>query len=272
MTRLPSPFRALRLPRLAVAVGALLLLAGAGASALRAQDPADAAAADRAREATAGAVDTRQATQQRQDAWQDEQDALAARFRSAKAGVAWLQDRRDEEQARVAAAEARVAELARRLDEAERLEASLQDTLLVIFDRLAADVDRSLPFLPAERQGRLESLSRELVQPDTAAGEKLRRLLEALQVETGYGATVEVYQDRITVGGEEIFADILRLGRVALFWRTPDGDRVGTWDPGAAAWTELSGAHKRNLGLAVDMATRRRPVELVELPLGRVAP
>ena len=235
-----------------------------------AQDASGAAAADQARDATGEAIDTRQQTQQQQDAWSDEEAALNARYRAAKANVAWPAERKVEEEARVAAIEARVNELGRRLDEAVRLEDSLQDTLLVIFDRLATGVDRSLPFLPAEREQRLASLSDELVQPDVPAGEKLRRLLEALQVETGYASSVEVYQDQIAVDGEDIFADILRLGRVALFWRTPDGERVGTFDQGDDRWTELPGSHKRNLGLAVEMATRRRPIELIELPLGRV--
>lgn len=247
-----------------------LLAALASAPALWAQDPAGAEAAEQARTATGEAIATRQQTQQEQDAWSDEEAALNARYRAAKANVAWLAERKAEEEARVAAIATRVAELGRRLDEAVRLEDSLQDTLLVIFDRLATSVDRSLPFLPAEREQRLASLADELVQPDVAASEKLRRLLEALQVEAGYASSVEVYQDRIAVDGEDIHADILRLGRVALFWRTPDGERVGTFDQGDDRWTGLPDSHKRNLGLAVEMATRRRPIELIELPLGRV--
>jgi len=225
-----------------------------------------------ARQATGQAITTRQQTQERKDNWSDEKSALVARFRAAKANVAWLKNRQSEEEARAVAIESRVAELSRRLDEADRLEGSMQDTLLVIFDRLDQSVQQSLPFLPAERRLRLESLTNELVRPDVASGEKLRRLLEALQVEASYAASVEVYQDRITVGGEELHADILRLGRVALFWRTSDGDRVGTYDQAAAAWTELSGGENRNIALAMEMATRMRPVEIIGLPLGRIAP
>lgn len=225
-----------------------------------------------ARQATAEAITTRQQTQAQKDDWSEDKSALVARFRAAKANVAWLRDRRQEEEARAVAVENRVAELDRRLDEADRLEGSMQDTLLVIYDRLEQSVQRSLPFLPSERRLRLESLANELVRPDVASGEKLRRLLEALQVEAGYAASVEVYQDRITVGGEDLHADILRLGRVALFWRTSDGDRVGTYDQAAAAWSELPGGENRNIALAMEMATRMRPVEIIGLPLGRIAP
>ncbi len=226
---------------------------------------------DRARQATDEAIVTRQQTQEQKDAWSGEKAALVARYRAAKAKVTWLDKRRSEEQAQVVAIEARVAELGRRLAEADRLESSMQDTLQVIYDRLADSIQESVPFLPDERETRLASLATELVRPDVASGEKLRRLLEALQVEASYAATVEVYQDRIMVAGTEVHADILRVGRVALFWRTPDGDRVGTFDQAVRQWIELPSRQKRSIALAMEMATRMRPVEISELPLGRIA-
>ena len=97
-------------------------------------------------------------------------------------------------------------------------------------------------------------------------------MLEALQVEAGYAGSVEVYQDQIELAAASLHADILRVGRVALFWRTPDGSRVGTYDQAAGQWTELSDREKRPIALAMEMATRMRPVEISELPLGRITP
>ncbi len=225
-----------------------------------------------AKQATAEAIATRQSSQQENENWSAEKAALVARYRAAKINVAWLTDRQTEERARVTAIDDRIAELGRRLSESERLERSMQDTLMVIFERLEDSVAASLPFLPTERQLRLQSLDAELVRPDVASGEKLRRLLEALQVEAGYGASVEVYQDQITLEGTELHADILRLGRVALFWRTPDGDRVGTYDQATGQWAELPGGEKRTIAMAMEMATRQRPMEIIALPLGRINP
>lgn len=218
------------------------------------------------------AVTTRTETQQRQDAWAAEKNDLLARYRAAAANVAWLEQRRDAAQARVTATTGRVAELERRLAEADRLEGSMQDTLLVLVGRLEQSVARSLPFLAEERAARLAALDEVLARPDVAAAEKLRRVLEALQVEAGYGGSVEVAQDRLTVAGEVIYADVLRLGRVALLWRTPDGARAGVYDPGEAAWVELGSGERRRIGLAMEMASRLRAVEVLELPLGRIEP
>ena len=104
--------------------------------------------AQNARQDTDQAIDTRQGTQQRQDEWSDEKADLVRRFRSATSSVQWLRERKAEETAQAQALDDRVAELERRLDEADRLEGSMQDTLMVIFHRLEESVAAGLPFLP----------------------------------------------------------------------------------------------------------------------------
>ena len=248
-------------------LGACLLsiILGTGAALTSAQTTDE-----QAREDTEQAVDTRQGTQRRQDEWAEEKSGLVRRYKSATASVKWLQDRKTEETAQARALDDRVAELQRRLGEADRLESSMQDTLMVIFHRLEDSVAASLPFLPEERTRRLVSVESELLRPDVTSAEKLRRLLETLQVEAGYASTVEVYQDKLEIDGEQIHADVLRIGRVTVFWRTPDGKRVGGFDPVLGRWTELDGGAKRRIGLAMEMAARMRPVELIDLPLGRI--
>jgi len=217
-------------------------------------------------------VDIQQQSQQRQEDWAAERAELLVRYREAKANVQYLTERVSLESEKSAALDERIAELRRRLAESERLAASVQDTMNAVLVRLEEWFARDLPFLPSERATRLTSLREELVRPDVASAEKLRRLLEALQVEVGYGATVEVYQDQIELMGESLFVDILRLGRLSLFWRTSDGKRVGEYDRGNGRWVELPGKHDRGIMLAMEMASRMRPVELIGLPLGRIAP
>lgn len=218
------------------------------------------------------AVDTRLETQQQQDQWADEKAELTRRYRAAQANVAWLGERKVADTARAEALEGVIAELERRLDEADRLESSIQDTLAVLLGRLDASVARGLPFLAEERRVRLQLVADELARPDVDSAEKLRRLLEAMQIEAGFASSIEVYQAEITVDGQALYADILRLGRLALFWRTPDGERVGHFDQAAGRWTELPGGEKRNIIMAMEMATRMRPFAVIELPLGRIAP
>lgn len=216
------------------------------------------------------AVDIRQDTQAREDDWAEERGELQVRYRSAQANVDYLQDQRNLKQAEVDALEERIAEFERRLTEATRLRDSIQDTLNTVLLRLEDWLDRDLPFLPEERAARLATLNEELARPDVTSADKLRRILEALQIEVNYGGTVEVTQEEIEIDGEPIFVDLLRVGRLSLFWTTPDGKRVGDYDAGARAWRELAGKYGRPIKTAMEMATRMRPTELIALPLGRI--
>ena len=258
----PLPYFSLVLI-LGVAVGGV---AGVETQSARAQTSGD------LQETVQSAVSTRQDTQLRLDDWAEEKAGLTSRYRSALAGVEWLGRRKSEETEKLDALEARIAEMSRRLSEAQRLESSIQDSLMVILVKLEDSVRHGLPFLPRERALRLGSVRQDLIQPHIPPAEKLRRLLEALQIEAGYASTVEVYQDRIGIDGQEVHADILRLGRLSLFWRTPDGDRVGHFDRAQGRWIELSGGYERAIARAMEMATRMRPMELIDLPLGRIQP
>jgi hypothetical protein len=255
------------------AIAAVLLLWPAGWPGVASQDaPAQEPTPAQVQSTVEGTIDIRQATQADADAWAAERADLVQRWRHAQARIEQLGGRRRLTADRLRGLEDRVAELERRLEESARLVAGLQDTLVTLLARLETHVAEDLPFLPDERGMRLEHLREELVRPEVEPSEKLRRLLEALQIEAQYGASAEVYQDRIAVGADTLFVDVLRLGRLSLFWRTPDGTRAGEYDRAGQRWVELPAGVRRPIGLAIEIAERRRPVELIALPLGRIRP
>ena len=271
----PAPAAALAVVLAAAILGGAPLfvpgLAGAQDRARSAAPPADDPAA-RVTETATAALATERATQERLDDWAAERAALQARWDAAEAQVRYLEERAALQRQRVAAVEAAGAELARRLEESQRLEASLEDTLLVVLGRLETDVARDLPFLAAERSRRLATVRRELGDPAASGADKLRRVLEAVLIEARYGGAFEVYQDLIGILDEDLTVDLLYVGRLGLFWLTPDGARGGAWDPAAAAFKELDGRELDAVRRAAEMATRRRPAGVQPLPLGRIAP
>jgi hypothetical protein len=217
-------------------------------------------------------VEIQKETQQQKDRWEKDKATLVARYRAAQANVEFLLERKAVEQKRLTAMEESIAEMNRRLEESDRLSDSIQDTLNAIYGRLEEWVHRDLPFAKIERQARLDFLRKDLVQPDISDADKLRRLLDVLQLEMNYGATVEVTQQQIDIEGEELFVDLLRIGRVSVFWRTPDGERCGEYDRAVGAWVEFPDKRSHAIGEAMEMASRIRPVELISLPLGRIQP
>lgn len=225
---------------------------------------------EKVKETVDGTISVQKETQKLKDDWAEEQSQLLTRYRNAQANIRYLSERKAVEADRLAALDDRNTELERRLTESDRLNAVLQDTLMSIYDDLESWVKRDLPFLLDERNHRLAALRTELLRPDVAGAEKLRRVLEALQVEASYGNTVEVGQQGIVVSGVELNVDVLRMGRVSTFWRTPDGKRVGEYDRATGEWVELPSKYRRSIGQAMEMASRTRPIEILSLPLGRI--
>ena len=215
-------------------------------------------------------VDLEKKTQDNLDDWSEERQALDVRYRTAKANIEYLKERIARREERAAALDAKVDELDRRMVESARLNEVIQDTLDVVLGRLETVIARDLPFLEDERSARLVNLRNVMASPDLDPAEKLRFLLEALLIEAQYGETVEVASATIPVAGETVHADVLRIGRLAMFWRSPDGSRIGTWDPAEHAWIELPGKYNRTISRSMEMASRMRPIELVSLPLGRI--
>ncbi len=217
-------------------------------------------------------VETHQQTQKKQQEWANEQADLSARLRSARAQVDFFDKKKALEEKEVAALDKGVAELERRMVESVRLNDSLLDTLNAVVTRLEGFVEGDLPFLLTERRARIAGVKDALARPDYTGAEKLRRVLEALQVEANYGNVAEVYQEKIVVNDEEVFADMVRIGRVSVYWLTPDGKRVGEYDRGQGKWVELDHKYAHTINETREMALRLRSVEVVSLPLGRIQP
>ncbi|MCI0451304.1 MAG: DUF3450 domain-containing protein [Candidatus Latescibacteria bacterium] len=217
-------------------------------------------------------VETHQQTQKKQEEWAGEQAELMARLRAARAQVEFFDKKKDFEEKEVAALDKGIAELERRMVESVRLNDSLLDTLNAVTTRLESFVDQDLPFLMEERKARIAGVKAALARPDFTGAEKLRRVLEALQVEANYGSIAEVYQEKIIVNDEEIHADMVRVGRVSVYWLTPDGERVGEYDRAQAKWVELDQKYVETIKVTREMALRMRSVEVIDLPLGRIQP
>jgi hypothetical protein len=243
-----------------------VLAVGAAVSLPRAQD------AKQLADTVSKTVDMHRDTQKQQQAWAEEKSDLGARYRSAKAQVEYLEKKKGFEEKEVSELEKGIAELDRRMIESVRLTESLQDSLNAVVDHLEAWVNRDVPFLMEERQARIASVRQAIAKPDVTPAEKLRRVLEALQVEANYGNLADVSQEKIVVGGEDVYADIVRVGRVSIFWRSPDGKRAGEYDRGSQSWVELDRRYVEPVNELREMVMRLRSTKVISLPLGRIEP
>ena len=216
-------------------------------------------------------IDTRQTAQKEVDQWRGDKDRLTARFELLQQETNDLKMHRQELQASVTATEARLGGKKQQLAETARITGEIAPFLDELFGQLQEVCRQGQPFLQDERQARIEKLQDMMTDPSVAVGEKYRRLMEALLVEAEYGFTTEVYQEHITLGGSATLVDVFRLGRLNLFYLTLDQSQCGFYNVAAKTWQSLADAHLRTIKTAVAIAAKRQPVELLNLPLGRMA-
>lgn len=134
-------------------------------------------------------------------------------------------------------------------------------------DTYAKLVEVSPPFLPAERKERAGFLAETINRADVAAAEKFRQVLDAYMTELSYGNTIEAYNDTIQIDGGEIEVSVLRLGRIGLFYQSPDRVHTGRWNQEAGAWEKLDTQYRNAVYAAIRVANKLTAPSLLSLPL-----
>lgn len=200
--------------------------------------------------------------------WAEERSAILSQIRELKRLKRWTAHQREKYQIYIQKQEDAIAELKRRQKAAKQIRMELAPYLDTVYERLEAFVNADLPFLPGERRKRLAFLQEALNDYHLGLDEKTRQVLEALQAEAGYGSTSERSQGTIEINGVATQVELLRLGRVGLYYQTLDGQRIGWFDREAGAWQPLPQKYRRELKWAMEMAEKKRTPELISLPVG----
>jgi hypothetical protein len=242
-----------------VTIGAWVVPAGAEDFAARLQAPID------------QAIDTRINTQKELDQWAQERIRLTERYDQLQREQADLTDRLANLRKEIADRQALSLSLETQITEARAMAAEIEPFLASVYPRIRQQVEIDLPFLLAERKDRLDHLKQELDDPEVSVSEKFRKTMETLMVEAAYGNTSDVYQEQLRLEGDERMFSVLRVGRVALFCLSPDQALAGYYHVAEGAWRPLPGRWCRELQATIDMAEKRRPADLVRLPLGKLA-
>ncbi len=217
------------------------------------------------------AVKIRQTTQKQEEKWRNEKQKLASAYEQLQAEQSALKNRHQQLQESNKAASQRIKEKEKQLADIEQIRTQIEPFLEKQVIVLRQQMTDGLPFLTEEREQRLDRLKEILNDPDVTISEKYRKVMEAMLVEAEYGNTIEVYQQTINAGGHTILANIFRLGRISLFYQSLDQSRCGFYNVADAKWQELPAKYNRDIGTAIDIGAKRKPVELLSLPIGRIS-
>lgn len=126
--------------------------------------------------------------------------------------------------------EEEMSQLAVSIDEVTVIERQITPLMLRMIDGLEQFVELDVPFLIGERRARIERLRETMDRADVLVSEKFSQVFRAFQIENDYGRTMETYSSSIEIAGVDRNVDILKVGRIALVYQTPDGEETGVYN------------------------------------------
>ena len=139
--------------------------------------------------------------------------------------------------------------------------------MLNMVDALEQFITLDVPFLPNERNHRIENLRAMMERADVTNAEKYRRIMEAYQIENDYGRTLGTYKGDLDFGGTLRKVDFLRLGRLSLVYQTPDSAELGAWHQGKGEWVALPGEYRTTIQKGIRIARKQAAPDLLRFPV-----
>ena len=160
-----------------------------------------------------------------------------------------------------------IADINDQLDSLDSINIDILPLLKRMVDSLNKFISLDIPFLIDERQSRLNNLDKLIIRADVTTAEKFRNIFEAYQLEANFGKTIESYQGFLNIEGNERAVDYFRLGRLGLYYRTPNGRETGFWNTNTKKWVHKGSSLDDEIKSALDIANRQAPPNFIKLPV-----
>ncbi len=136
-----------------------------------------------------------------------------------------------------------------------------------MIDGIAQSVALDIPFLMAERNKRIDDLSDIMERSDVSVAEKFRKVMEAYQIEMDYGSTNEWYTESLNVDGAVREYNMLRVGRVGLYFQSDDTTITGWWNAENGAFELLGSEYRNEVRKGIRVARQLIAPELILVPM-----
>lgn len=150
------------------------------------------------------------------------------------------------------------------LERVGSIEVDLAPMLLDMFVGLEEFINSDMPFQMDVRRQRLDRIQSTLGDATVSAAERYRLLLNAYEIEMGYGRSLRAYSEEVEVDGAPQEANVLQIGRVALI--RDIGGRLEIMTQDNREWRPVPGS------MAVDVQRAFRIAREVTTPEVFVAP
>ncbi|WP_051202065.1 DUF3450 family protein [Ferrimonas senticii] len=197
--------------------------------------------------------------------WQQQQADLNSQQQQQLAQLYWTEYQIAKLERQVAEQQAQVSQLSTDIANIDAIRQHLDPNLEIWYAELERFVEADLPFAKEERARRLSFLRQALDDVNLNQAERFSRLLEALriEIEQGYGSHSE--QALIELAGEQRQMQLLRIGRLAWFAQSADGQHSGYFDRSNNQWQPLGSEHNAAISSAIAISQNQQAAALVPL-------
>ncbi|MFQ3235984.1 MAG: hypothetical protein ACI9C4_001548 [Paraglaciecola sp.] len=160
-----------------------------------------------------------------------------------------------------------IASLQRQIDGIDGVKRGVVPLMFRMIDSLEKFIELDIPINLEERHARVERLRDVMANSNVTTSEQFRQVIESYQIENEYGRGIRAYQGKLDYEGTEITVDFFNLGRTALAALSLDQKNAWVWDNDARAWEKLGDEYLSSIVIAVRMADKLVPPNLMKLPI-----
>ncbi len=153
------------------------------------------------------------------------------------------------------------------MDQVDVINRQIYPLMERMIDGIEQSIALDIPFLLGEREKRIATLQDTLARSDVSVAEKFRKVMEAYQIELDYGSSVEWYKQTLEIAGGVRDYNMLRIGRIGLYFQSDDAQITGMWDVDAGAFIVLDNSYRGEIRKGLRMARQLIAPELLLLPL-----
>ncbi len=136
-----------------------------------------------------------------------------------------------------------------------------------MIDGLEQSIALDIPFLMDERTRRVDVLKETLERSDVSVAEKFRKVMVAYQIEMDYGSSNEHYVQSLQIDDSVREYNMLRIGRIGLYFQSDDTSITGWWNAELGAFEVLGNEHRNEVRKGIRVARQLIAPELVLLPV-----
>ena len=169
--------------------------------------------------------------------------------------------------AQVNGQEATLEDIALSMDQIDVINRQIFPLMERMIDGLEQSISLDVPFLMEERTERVNNLKDIMERSDVTVAEKFRKVMEAYQIENEYGSSSETYTQTLTLeGGVTRSYNILRVGRVGLYFQSDDSKITGRWDNAKREWV-IDNSARSEIRKGIRIAKQLIAPELIAIPV-----